>query len=181
MGCGGKETHMEINYTIFPWIIALLAYLFFCCRGGGGGVLNRGRALSSNVQSFKWKTVPKHHLIQRLLFHCTLCNSHILPEVRFCTYGADIRGLDLFVTKLLSLEGFIEEGRLFEKIYGIPSSDKLSSWWTLYNIIYGRNWILYIEVLQCQLKGMPNIANRNFRIYTFRVFPLYNTCHIFMI
>ena len=65
-------------------------------------VLNRGRALiwggggggGTMVRKFSrwWRTVPKHHLIQRFLFYCTLCNSNVLPEVRFRTVVIVLRG-----------------------------------------------------------------------------------------
>ena len=90
--------------TVFPWIIALGA--FFCSQGGclicredaysrggwGGGAWYKWVV---RTWSHWWRTFRKHHLIRGLSFYCTLCNSDVLPEVRFHTvfmcYGADFR------------------------------------------------------------------------------------------
>ena len=85
--------------------------------GGGGGALNINACFELQVRIFYclertrncsrlWRTVPKHQLIQKLLFYCTVYISDVLPEVRFRTVVTVLRGilqgdscLDLFSTK----------------------------------------------------------------------------------
>ena len=66
--------------------------------------------------------VPKHQLIQKLLFYCTVCISDVLPEVRFRTIDTVLRGifqgdscLDLFSTKWGLGEGALKRERVLNR------------------------------------------------------------------